>query len=250
MYNAFVHMGEEPSLVPCFTVFLTGCNFRCVHCSDGEQVERPGLGVPLDPSALAARVAATEGLRSVEFVGGLPDVNLLAVARCAELLPPHLPVVLNTNAYFTLEALDSMSGWVDILVADLKHGPGDCAARIAGVDRYWGIVTRNLLAAAPRHRLLVRHLILPGHLQCCTRPALEWLAAHLPEVEVNLMTGYRPLHRVAGIPGRLGRRLGADATREVLGWEVTGRLTRLSVDGAPTSPLRRRAAAPGPSGTP
>ena len=38
-------------------------------------------------------------------------------------------------------------------------------------------------------RLLVRHLLMPGHFDCCTRPALEWLAT-LPGVEVSLLTQY------------------------------------------------------------
>ena len=230
MYNAFTHLGEEPELSPCLAVFLTGCNFRCAFCSDGAQVDDPGLGVPLDHQAIAQRAA---GLKMVEFVGGLPDVNLLAVAECAEALPKDVGVAINTNGWFTPEALDAMAGWVDWLVADLKFGPGPCAQALAEVSDYWPVVTRNLaLAAAGPFRLLIRHLLMPGHSQCCTRPALAWLADHLPDVRINLMTGYRPLHRAAqrsdGLEGRLDR---TSAVVEVLAWPETHRLSRLSVDG-------------------
>ena len=40
--------------------------------------------------------------------------------------------------------------------------------------------------------LLVRHLLMPGHLECCTRPALEWIRATVPTAAVNLMTAYHP----------------------------------------------------------
>ena len=232
-YNAFVHLGEESELVPCFTVFLTGCNLRCVFCSDGEAVDDPEVGMVLAPAALARRVAELPDLRSVEFVGGLPDVNLYAVARCAEQLPPDLPVALNTNGWFTPEALEAMVGWVDWLVVDLKYGPGPCAADLAGVDGYWPLVTANLRRARGRFSVIVRHLLLPGHVECCTRPALRWLAEELPDVRVNVMTGYRPLHRVAGTGGPLDRTVRDEEVRRVLATEEARALRRLVLDGRP-----------------
>ncbi len=230
VYNAFTHLGEEPELSPCLAVFLTGCNFRCAFCSDGAHVDDPDLGVALDPHAIAQRAV---GLKMVEFVGGLPDVNLLAVAECAEALPDDVGVAINTNGWFTPEALDAMAGWVDWLVADLKFGPGPCAQALAEISGYWPVLTRNLaLAAAGPFRLLVRHLLMPGHLRCCTRPALAWLAERLPDVRVNVMTGYRPLHRATLRADGLGRRLDrAPAVAEVLAWPETRRLKHLSIDG-------------------
>jgi len=244
VYNVFTHLGEEPELSPCLAVFLTGCNFRCAFCSDGAHVDEPGLGVVLDPQSIARRAA---GLKMVEFVGGLPDVNLLAVAECAEALPGDVGVAINTNGWFTPEALDAMAGWVDWLVADLKFGPGPCAQSLAEISGYWEVLTRNLaLAAEGPFRLIVRHLLMPGHTQCCTRPALAWLAGHMPAVRVNVMTGYRPLHRATLRSDSLGRRLDrATAVAEVLAWPETRRLRRLSIDGfspesaAAADPARR-----------
>ena len=34
-------------------------------------------------------------------------------------------------------------------------------------------------------QLLVRHLLMPGHMECCWRAVAEWLAAELPGVKVN-----------------------------------------------------------------
>ena len=50
----------------------------------------------------------------------------------------------------------------------------------------------NLLWAARNTRLIVRHLLMPGHLDCCWRPVAAWIAANLPEVEVSLRTGFWP----------------------------------------------------------
>jgi putative pyruvate formate lyase activating enzyme len=63
------------------------------------------------------------------------------------------------------------------------------------------VVTRNLLRAADRARLLVRHLVMPGHVDCCLRPVTQWMAAHLPEVPFSLHTGYVPAFRAGALPG-------------------------------------------------
>ena len=41
-------------------------------------------------------------------------------------------------------------------------------------------------------RLIVRHLLLPGHLDCCYRPIVRWMKAHLPGVKFSVRDGYLP----------------------------------------------------------
>lgn len=41
----------------------------------------------------------------------------------------------------------------------------------------------------------MRHLLLPGHFECCYRPIVEFLGRALPNVKFSLRTGYRPLWR-------------------------------------------------------
>ena len=57
------------------------------------------------------------------------------------------------------------------------------------------MVRRNHIIAAAQGEVLVRHLQLPGHLECCTLPLIDWLAENLPGAAVNLMDQYRPEHR-------------------------------------------------------
>ena len=77
-----------------------------------------------------------------------------------------------------------------------------CAKRLAGVDDYVRIVTRNLqLRQASGRGFIVRHLLLPGHAECCYRPILEWLGA---QSTASPLQSSRQLH--AGVAGGLASR--------------------------------------------
>ncbi|MDY0060705.1 MAG: radical SAM protein [Myxococcota bacterium] len=204
-YNAFVHLGEEPELTPCYTVFLSGCSFRCPYCSDADWVVQPGRGRPLQPDVLAATLAAKQGLRSVELVGGEATVSLHHAAELAVRVPRELPVVLNTNGWLTREAMALLPPLVDLLLLDVKHATDGCARELTGqpLTGYLDHLGEVLQAARRtlRRGCWVRHLVLPGHRDCCTGPVLRWLAAEAPGTYVNLLTQYRPLHEARRHPG-------------------------------------------------
>jgi putative pyruvate formate lyase activating enzyme len=206
----FLHFGEEPAIRPSHTIFLTGCSLRCVYCLTGETVVRPRQGTPLEPADMAARIdrRAREGGRSISFVGGNPDQNLLPILETLRACWTDRPIVWNSNLYAAPTVMDLLEGVVDVHVADLKYGSDACARRASGVPAYWDTVTPNLGRAAADAHLIVRHLLLPGHGECCTGPVLRWMAAHLPGIAVNLMAQYRPDHLVKpGGRSPLGRRV-------------------------------------------
>ncbi|MGM0574618.1 MAG: radical SAM protein [Myxococcota bacterium] len=206
VYKEYLHLGEERRLVPSHTVYLTGCSMRCAFCSDLGPVRRPEAhGVALSPRALAARIAKrrAQGARNVNFVGGVPDVNLLYALRTLAHCPPDTHVVWNTNLWTTEAVIRQLEGVVGTWLVDHKFGSDRCALELAGVRGYTDRLERLLPMAASTGRLVVRHLLMPGHLECCTRPVLEWLGRHLPDAGVNLMTGYQPFH-LAGRAGPLG----------------------------------------------
>ena len=67
--------------------------------------------------------------------------------------------------------------------------------------------TRNHLEAKKYGELLVRILVLPSHLDCCTKPIMQWIAENLGvETRVNVMFQYRPEWRAYEFP-ELSRRL-------------------------------------------
>jgi putative pyruvate formate lyase activating enzyme len=58
-------------------------------------------------------------------------------------------------------------------------------------------VQENLLWAAQDGELIVRHLLMPGHFDCCWKPVAEWLAAELPSTKINLRSGFWPAWQTA-----------------------------------------------------
>jgi putative pyruvate formate lyase activating enzyme len=85
-----------------------------------------------------------------------------------------------------------LEGLIDVYVADFKFGNDACGKRLGGVDDYLEIVTRNLLIVAPQARLIVRHLLLPGHFDCCYRPMIDWMHRWLPRTAISIREGYLP----------------------------------------------------------
>ncbi|WP_407356812.1 hypothetical protein [Methanolobus sp. WCC5] len=94
--------------------------------------------------------------------------------------------------YHSPEAARLLEGVVDVFLADFKYGNNECALRYSKVEDYMQTVISNMKYAYQDAELLVRHLVLPGHLDCCSVKILEWIAANMPEIRFNLMFQYRP----------------------------------------------------------
>lgn len=189
-----VEHGEEPELVPSHLFYLSGCDLRCAFCIAEERAFDPRIGTPLDAPFLrrALEWGRARGARNLQWVGGEPTIHLPAILRAMAGAGELPPIVWKTDLHATPEALRLLAGVVDVQVADFKFGNDACAARIAGVPRYVEIVTRNLLLVSASTRLIVRHLLLPGHFECCFLGIVRWLADHLPGARVSIRDGYLP----------------------------------------------------------
>ena len=200
----FHHFGEEAPLVPSGTIFFTSCNFRCQFCQNWDISTDPLNGVEVDAKKLAA-IASTlrrEGCRNVNYVGGEPTPHLHVILESLKYMEVNVPILWNSNMYCSLEAMELLKDVVDIWLPDFKYFNDSCAERLSKAPRYLEVVKRNHLIAHESGDVIVRHLVLPNHLDCCTKPLLEWLASNLPRALVNVMAQYRPEHVVAREPAR------------------------------------------------
>jgi len=214
----FVHMGEEPEVIPSYTIFFAGCTFRCVFCQNWDISTHPENGRIISPERLARMIESRDAslsreadrlkgieafpvfgrpayAKNVNWVGGDPTSNIPFILRTLRMCNSRLPQIWNSNMYLTEESMKLLDGVIDLYLADFKYGNDRCAKKFSGVDRYFEVVSRNHLLAAKQCDVLIRHLVMPNHIECCTRPILEWIAEHLPNSVVNVMAQYRPEHR-------------------------------------------------------
>ena len=40
--------------------------------------------------------------------------------------------------------------------------------------------------------MIIRHLVMPNHVDCCSKPILNWIAENIPGTVINIMAQYRP----------------------------------------------------------
>lgn len=223
-----VECGEEPELVPSHLFYLSGCDLRCAFCIAEANAFDPTRGQLLTREFLTKAIVwgRTKGARNLQWVGGEPTIHIPSILEAMSYCDDLPPIVWKSDFYGTPEAFELLQGLINVYVADFKFGNDTCAQRIAKVPRYVDVVTRNLKIAASQSDLIIRHLLLPGHLDCCFRPILEWIKVNMPDVKLSLRDGYQPRwqaqrHIDLSVPlsrtdGELARRIAVEAGLNVI----------------------------------
>ena len=189
-----VEVGEELELIPSHLFYLSGCDLRCCFCIAESNAWNPSVGTPLDSAFLVSAIEEGRcmGARNIQWVGGEPTIHLPAILEAMADCPKLPPVIWKSDFCATPEAFQLLAGVVDTYVADFKFGNNQCALRLANSENYVETVTRNLTLVATQGNLIIRHLLLPGHQECCYRPIVHWLAKHLPKEKFSIRDGYLP----------------------------------------------------------
>jgi putative pyruvate formate lyase activating enzyme len=209
--SIFEHVGEEPELVPSGTIFTIGCTMRCRHCQNWTISQWIEKGNVYKPKALAKEVERLRmnGCRNANLVGGEPTPWLEQWLETFKHVNTNIPVVWNSNSYYSPETARLLAGFVDVYLLDFKYGPYECAEKISDAPKYWEACIRNHLEAKKHGELIIRILVLPNHLECCTHPIINWIAENLgTETRVNVMFQYRPewrAHEILELRRRLTR---------------------------------------------
>ncbi len=214
-----LHLGEEEMLRPAHAIFFSGCTAKCRFCTAAQFAFHPTYGVAVSPAQLARRIVRRqeEGAASICFIGGDPTPHIPFILQTLAELGERkrVPAVFNSNLYVTDAALDLLQGAIDIYLPDLKFGPahdsaGDstdgpagCGERIGAMPGYWLVVSGAIDRLYRRgEQVIVRHLLMPGHFECCTAPVLTWLAQR-PGIRLSLLDQYVPPAHVRGPLARL-----------------------------------------------
>jgi len=210
----FPHFGEEDCLRGwrgSGTIFFAMCNLRCVFCQNYD-ISHYRKGQEVTPEKLADMMIELQNL-------GCHNINWVTpehvVPQILETLPIairkglHIPIVYNTSAFDSLESLWLLEGIVDIYMPDFKFWDPELARKYLKARKY-PEVARQVIKEMHRQvgdlvidenglavrGLLVRHLVMPGHLQD-TLKILEFLATEISSnTYVNIMNQYHPTGQV------------------------------------------------------
>ncbi len=213
-----IHLGEEAHITPSHTIFFMGCNFHCVYCQNYTISQWLEEGYLVTPKELAKIMEKRreQGCRNVNFVGGEPTPNLLNILESLKYCEANVPVIWNSNFYMSEKSMEILDGIVDLYLPDFKYGNDKCASRLSKVKNYFKVVSRNHLIASNQAEVTVRHLVLPNHVECCSKPVLEWIAKNIRDkCIVNVMDQYRPEFRAFEY-NDINRRITKEEFEEVL----------------------------------
>ncbi|MBE8539634.1 radical SAM protein [Geoglobus acetivorans] len=214
--SEFLHFGEEPELVPSHTIFFNRCTFSCVFCQNWDIVCRDDT--PVNPKELAylIDIRRRQGSRNVNFVGGNPDQHAHTILEVLIHVNSSLPVVWNSNMYHSVELAGVIEDVIDLWLGDFKYGNDDCAAKYSNAGNYFETVTGNFLRAKKHGELLIRHLVMPGHVECCTERIVKWVSKNLGrDTRFNLMFQYWPAYRANEFP-EISRRLNRGEIKQAI----------------------------------
>lgn len=194
--SAFIHIGEEPMIVPSFTIFFMGCNSHCQFCQNWSISQWFEKGKIITVREIARMIDDHSNCRNVNFVGGEPTPQLPFILDALQYVKSNIPTVWNSNFYMSLKSMKLLKDVIDVYLTDWKYWSDKCALRLSKLENYLRIVKRNHDLAFKDSEMIIRHLILPNHFECCTKPILNYISKNYGEkVIVNIMDQYRPEYK-------------------------------------------------------
>ena len=223
------HTGEEPPISGphgICNVFFAGCNLRCAYCqnhqiSRGGQQPQPHWLTSLPSIADSIEALMQQGCTAVGFVSPSHQVpQMLDIIDALHQRGLRPRVVYNSNGYDCPHVLRQLEGVVDVYLPDFKYSDNRLAQRCSGAPRYVQVATEAIgemfrqkgaslvlnEQGEAEFGLIVRHLVLPGHV-ANSIGVLRRIAERIsPRVHVSLMSQYYPPSGLA-LRGSWGRQL-------------------------------------------
>ena len=233
--RTMLHRWEEPALAGSGgsgAIFFGGCTLGCRYCQN-RAISRGPAGTPMDPLQLrtAMEDLIAQGAENIDLV--TPTHFLPSILPA---LTPRLPVpvVYNCGGYERAETIDRLAGLVDIFLPDMKYADNALAEELSGAPDYFEAaaeaIREMVRQTGPVQRrgeklkrgVLIRHLILPGHVDNSLR-VLDWIGQTFAPgaVLVSLMRQYTPM---GGLPAPMDRAVTQEEYEAVLSWMYLNRL--------------------------
>ena len=222
--RAALHMWEEPCISGkegSGAVFFSGCSLGCKFCQN-RQISRGQTGKKVTADCLAdifleLQQQKANNINLVTAGHFLPQVaEAIEKSRNRGL---QIPVVYNSSGYEKSEMLKLLEGLVDIYLPDFKYMDPELAEKYS-YARDYPEVAKEALKEMVRQTgtpefdrrgimkkgVIVRHLLLPGHVKDSRRVLEYLLSTYEKEIYISLMNQYTPMPAMKDDP-RLSRKV-------------------------------------------
>lgn len=177
VYLAQIEYEEEKLISPSYMIYLNGCNLHCSYCHQKEWMDIENITHWVNYSRIAKDIKQNKKLiRTISFLGGNPEQSILTFFELLGIFIKyniHIPIVWNTNLTCHSFITDILNHYIDVYLIDIKFGNNICAKDISGAQNYWESLLLNLNLIKSDNPIILRHLPLPQHFECCTLPILQ-----------------------------------------------------------------------------
>lgn len=197
----------HPAPPQSYTVFMAGCNFRCLNCQNWVIAHHPEQDTDVrgyvEPEELAeeavSRIRSREGRMMgadrIFFSGGSPTPSLPYIEKMVEearRIDPDLKVNYDTNGFTTEESLKRVLGFTTSITFDIKAYHDDVHRALTGAPVDPVLRNAEYVAKNAKDKLWeFRYLLIPGINEDDVRPLAEFLADIDEEVPLNFLA-FRP----------------------------------------------------------
>lgn len=208
------HFGEEPPFAlksGAGAIFFAHCNLKCVYCQNYQISQKKKIDNQIDAEQLCLIMLELQkqGAQNIDLVSPthfLPQIlKAIYLAKKKGLV---LPILYNTNAYESDQAIELLDGIIDIYMPDFKYFDDEIALKYSKVKNYVSAAKNAVKRmysqvgdflvdedGAAVRGLLIRHLVLPGNLSGSFK-VLDFLSNELGNrIGLSIMSQYAACYK-------------------------------------------------------
>lgn len=206
----------HPAPPESYTVFMAGCNFKCLNCQNWTISQYPDNGFIqrgyIDPDELAEE--CVEQLNSISgrrmgadrifFSGGEPTIHLPYIEKTVEQarkIQPNTKVNYDTNGYMTEESLIRVLSFTTSITYDLKAYHNEVHLALTGASSAPVLRNAEYIGKYAKDKLWeYRIVVIPKINETQIKPLTEFIASMDPSLPVNFLA-FRPNFILENHPG-------------------------------------------------
>jgi len=206
----FAHFGEEVFISGTNgsgTIFFSFCNLKCVFCQNYDISFKKDDYNTITPYQLSKYMIYLEklGCHNINLVTPTHFIfRILQSIKIASENGLSIPIVYNCGGYESVDVIKILDGVIDIYMPDIKFFFSETSQRYANAPDYFDNIkdviktmyqqvgNLKIIDGVAKRGLLIRHLIMPEHLDD-TEKILKFISEEISkDVYINLMDQYHP----------------------------------------------------------